>query len=59
MTTPLTIEKDVTPEHLEEIRNVRNSLAVCEWDRRELEDELNFRENEIKLNLVLRSITCH
>ena len=51
MTTPLTIEKDVTPEHLEEIRNVRNSLAVCEWDRRELEDELNFRENEIKLNL--------
>lgn len=49
MTTPLTIEKDVSPEHLEEIRNRYNSLAVCQWSRQELEYELEYREHEIKL----------
>jgi hypothetical protein len=50
MTTPLTIDQKITPEHLEEIRNANNKLAVCQWSRVELEAELDCRELEIKLN---------
>lgn len=45
-----TIDKTVTPEHLEQIQIANNNQAICQWSPEELVNYVDECEKEIKLN---------
>jgi hypothetical protein len=46
---PVIIEKELTPEHAEEIRNMNNNLIISSWSPADIENELTSRETELNL----------
>jgi hypothetical protein len=49
MSEPVIIEKELTPEHAEEIRNMSNNLIISNWTLTDIENELTSRETELNL----------
>jgi len=49
MVDPVIIERELTPEHAEEIRNTNNNIVIGTWSPTEIENELTSRETELNL----------
>jgi Family of unknown function (DUF5906) len=43
------IERELTPEHAEEIRNINNNMIISTWTPADIEAELTSRETELNL----------
>ena len=43
------IERELTPEHAEEIRNINNNMIISTWTPEDIEKELTSRETELNL----------
>jgi hypothetical protein len=53
---PMIIERELTLEHAEEIRNTNNNLIIGTWSPEDIENELTTRENELNLRATFNFV---
>ena len=51
-TNTMIIERELTPEHAEEIRNSNNNMVIGTWSPQDIENELTSRETELNLRAI-------